>query len=116
VGAGSDNGYQWSDLLLADWLSGRTCNDTVDSQRETIAGAAPDSDVGLSRRVPARLRRGHPALWTPPVLTDSFTDIIADRLLPAQEYVPTRDAAFFAEVAHRFNYDAASASAMSVSC
>src|SRR6202049_2257977 len=41
--------------------------------------------------------------WTPPSPTDSPVSLYADRLLPAQQYVPARKDIFFEEIADTFN-------------
>jgi hypothetical protein len=41
--------------------------------------------------------------WTPPAPTDSLGTVFADRLLPAQQYVPARKDSFFEEIADTFN-------------
>src|SRR5262245_37941501 len=95
-------------LLLAEWLRGKNLRTSlIDSQRETNPLAQLQTAFwgypGVFRPAYAEAIR---RFWAPPALTDSFADIVADRLLPAQEYVPTRDVAFFAEVAHTFNREA----------
>jgi hypothetical protein len=92
-------------LLLAEWLRGKNLRTgVIDSQRETNPLAQLQTALwgypGVFRPAYAEAIR---RFWTPPLLTDSFTDAIADRLLPAQEYVPTRSTAFLEEVAQTFN-------------
>ena len=92
-------------LLVAEWLRGNNLRTSlIDSQRETNPLAQLQTALwgypGVFRPAYAEAIR---RFWTPPALTDSLTDVIADRLLPAQEYVPTRDASFFDDVVCTFN-------------
>src|SRR5215467_13352437 len=92
-------------LLVADWLRGKDLRASlIDSQRESNPLAQLQTAFlgypGVFRPAyPEAIRR----FWAPPMLMDSFVDMLADRLLPAQEYVTTRKDGFFEEVARTFN-------------
>src|SRR3954469_806713 len=92
-------------LVVGDWLLGRDLKTAlVDPGRDANPLAQIQTalfgypDVFRPAHMEA-LRR----LWTFPAPTDSLVDIVADRALPAQQYVPARPSQFFEELALTFN-------------
>jgi len=71
--------------------------------REQSAGAASDRFVRLSRRVPPGLSRSDRAARLGADLRQGLLNIFADRVLPAQQYVPARSDASFEEAAATLN-------------
>jgi hypothetical protein len=92
-------------LVVADWLRGKDLRKSlIDAQRASNPLAQLQTALlgypGVFRPAYGEAMQ---RFWTVPGVTDSLIDIVADRFLPAQEYVSTRDEAFFREVAQTFN-------------
>lgn len=92
-------------IVLADWLRQRDLKaGLIDPERQNNPLAQVDTALfgypGVFK----------PAYWqifsrwlTPPSASDSAVDIIADRMLPAQQYVSARPDSFFIDIADTFN-------------
>jgi hypothetical protein len=96
-------------LVTADWLRGRDLHASLmDPERE--AHKFSQFQIALTG-YPGIFRPAYveawSRLWNPPSATEDYLDQLTDRLLPAQQYVPTRTDEFFAEMADVFNNRAA---------
>jgi hypothetical protein len=92
-------------LVLADWLRGRDLRASlIDPERE--ANKFSQLQIALTG-YPGIFRPAYveawSRLWNPPSPTEDYLAQLTDRLLPAQQYVPTRTDEFFAEMADAFN-------------
>ncbi len=92
-------------IVLADWLRKRDLKASlIDPERQSNPLAQLDTALfgypGVFEPAYSQTIR---RWWTPPSPTDSLVTVFADRMLPAQQYVPARKDSFFEEVADTFN-------------
>jgi hypothetical protein len=92
-------------VVLADWLQGKNLEESLVSPELEHNATAQltvllTGEQGVFR--PAYLE-AMMRWWTPPSSMKDMFDSFFNRLLPAQVYVPTRDAADFANIARVFN-------------
>lgn len=95
-------------IVLHEWLKGADLNKLL---------IKPDNSAGLFETMAIALQ-GLPGVFrpafaetltrwlTPPALSDSAFDVLADRLWPAQQFVPLRTEAYLDEVVESFNVTA----------
>lgn len=114
--AARDNGYvpdlitatSGQILVLDRYLAGKDLKaGLIDEERERDPLAQVETALfgypGVFRPAYAEAAR---RLLQPPAFTDSLIDMVADRWLPAQQYVPARSDQELADVAERLNHHA----------
>jgi hypothetical protein len=92
-------------IVLADWLrKGDLKSGLIDPERQDNPFAQLNTAVfGYPGVFEPAYWQTISRWWTPPSLRDSPLTVLADRLLPAQQYVPSRKDNFFEEIVDTFN-------------